>query len=245
MPLNRTTWPVHLGRLVIALCLPILLVTSSVLLVTGLKPFYAYAFAKYHISDVTGVPDPQLVDAAEQIMAYFSTPAEPLDVEVNIGGLQRPLFNQKEVDHMRDVKQLFLKARIAEVGSGLLAMVVMGALLARGGVRGRWAVASGLVWGGGIALGLLIAAVAGVLTDFDGLFIQFHLLSFSNDFWQLDPRKDILVMMFPLEFWVDATLLIAVITAVVAALLYGLGWYLLGRLYAGPSASGPAPETMA
>lgn len=222
--------PVHLGRALIALCLPVLLLTSSVLLVTEATPFYRYAFAKYRVSEVTGLTEDELVRAAREMVAYFRQPAEPLHIEVDLGGLRRPLFNQREVDHMRDVKQLFVLARTVQLGAGLVSLVAIGALLARGGLPGRWAVASGLVWGGGITLGVLTAAVLGVLLDFDGLFVRFHLLSFSNDLWQLDPRRDYLLMMFPLGFWMEATMLVVGLTAAGAALLYGWGWYLLGRV---------------
>lgn len=219
----------HAGRVVLALCLPVLLLTSSVLLVTGATPFYRYAFAKYHVADATGLPDAELVRASQEMVAYFSSRREPLAIDVKVGGLERPLFNQREIDHMRDVKQLFILARGAQLAAGMICLVVMGLLLVAAGMLGRWAVASGLVWGGGITLGLLTAAVAGVLLDFNSLFVRFHLLSFSNDLWQLDPRTDYLVIMFPLGFWMEATLLVVALTALGAVAFYGLGWFLLGR----------------
>lgn len=232
--------PAHLGRLLIALCLPVLLLTSSVLLVTGITPFYRYAFAKYHVSETTGLSQDELVRASRKMVAYFSSPAEPLSVEVDIGGLHRLLFNQREIDHMRDVKQLFILARAAQLASGLVCLAAVGLLLTVAGVRGRWAVALGFVWGGGLTLGLLAAAALGVLLDFDGWFLRFHLLSFSNDLWQLDPRTDYLLMMFPLGFWMEATLLVVAIMAAGAAMIYGLGWFLLGQV---PSAAAtPAAE---
>ena len=53
---------------------------------------------------------------------------------------------------------------------------------------------------------LLATAAVGVLIGFDDLFRQFHLLSFANDFWLLDPRTDHLIQMFPQGFWFDVTL---------------------------------------
>jgi integral membrane protein (TIGR01906 family) len=62
----------------------------------------------------------------------------------------------------------------------------------------------------------LFGAVAAI--GFDSLFIKFHELSFANDFWQLDPRTDYLVRIFPENFWFDATLWVA-IRAIIGALL--------------------------
>ena len=37
-------------------------------------------------------------------------------------------------------------------------------------------------------------------------------MSFSNDLWMLDPRRDHLIQLFPLEFFFDAALRIALLT---------------------------------
>ncbi len=49
--------------------------------------------------------------------------------------------------------------------------------------------------------------------------MQFHLLSFANDLWQLDPARDYLIMLFPQGFWFDATMLVALVTVVLAIIL--------------------------
>ena len=76
-----------------------------------------------------------------------------------------------------------------------------------------------------VALVGLISLVA-----FDQLFLLFHRVSFANDFWQLDPRRDFLVMMFPEGFWLDATFFVAFLTLGGAALLAVVsGGYLVLR----------------
>jgi integral membrane protein (TIGR01906 family) len=66
------------------------------------------------------------------------------------------------------------------------------------------------------------------MLDFDRFFLQFHLISFANDLWQLDPTKDYLIMLFPQGFWYDATLFCALGTVVMAVVLAGMaGGYLL------------------
>ena len=68
------------------------------------------------------------------------------------------------------------------------------------------------------------------LIGFDTLFLKFHQIGFSNDFWQLDPRIHNLIAMFPQGFFLDATLFIAFLTMVKALLLMAIGGgYLLWR----------------
>jgi len=74
----------------------------------------------------------------------------------------------------------------------------------------------------------MLALGLGTLLGFDQLFWQFHLISFANELWMLDPTKDYLIMLFPQGFWYDATLFCALSTAGLAIILGGVaGGYLL------------------
>ena len=59
------------------------------------------------------------------------------------------------------------------------------------------------------------------LVGFEALFRAFHVVSFSNDLWRLDPRTDYLIAMFPEGFFLDATLWIAGSTVLEAAVILG------------------------
>ena len=64
---------------------------------------------------------------------------------------------------------------------------------------------------------LILAAAT--LLSFDRLWTRFHLVAFSNDLWMLDPARDRLIQLFPPEFWLDATLLLAGMTLLEAILI--------------------------
>ena len=40
------------------------------------------------------------------------------------------------------------------------------------------------------------------LVDFDGLFVTFHRIAFTNEGWLLDPSKDLLIRLMPVEFFI-------------------------------------------
>ena len=63
-----------------------------------------------------------------------------------------------------------------------------------------------------------LAAIA-MLVGFDQLFLTFHMLSFSNDFWRLDPATDRLVQMFPQGFWFDVSIGVGVLTVLEGGLV--------------------------
>ncbi len=87
-----------------------------------------------------------------------------------------------------------------------------------------------MISGSGLTIILVLALGLGALLDFDRLFLQFHLVSFTNELWLLDPTKDYLIMLFPQGFWYDTALLCGGITAALAAILGGVsGGYLWMR----------------
>ena len=73
--------------------------------------------------------------------------------------------------------------------------------------------------GGGVTVGLIVLFGLFALTGFDSLFTTFHRISFANNLWQLDPRRDYLLMLFPLGFWFDATVSVA-LRAIAGALIF-------------------------
>ncbi len=139
------------------------------------------------------------------------------------------LFNQREVAHLRDVKGLvWLDYRL------LLSTLIY--VLAYGGVSLLWRrkiywrrLAWGTVAGGSLTLALMLALGVGMLLNFDQLFLQFHLISFANELWLLDPSRDYLIMLFPQGFWYDAALLCGGITAGLAVILGGVAGIYLRR----------------
>ena len=75
-----------------------------------------------------------------------------------------------------------------------------------------------ILYGSLLTIGVICLFGLLALLEFEALFLLFHQISFSNDLWQLDPRTDYLVIMFPTGFWLDATLLIAITTICIAGI---------------------------
>jgi len=209
------------------LCLPPLLLAASITATNSLW-FYRYGFEKYGVSQSTGLAPAELESAARQLLAYFNSAGEgSISVTVMKDGAPLELFNTREIAHLRDVKGLFRLNRCVLLGTAAYALVYAGVSCRSREERAM--LYRGLAWGGGLTLLLMLALGAGILLGFDRLFIYFHLVSFANDLWQLDPARDYLIRLFPGGFWRDAAVLCTLSTAAGAFLLGGAGWYLLYR----------------
>ncbi len=205
------------------LCLPVLLLTTSVRIAANSSQLYRYGFNQYHIGQVTGLAPAELEKVISGLITYFNSGAEYIGLTVEKDGKPFVLFNAREVEHLRDVKGLFRLVFRLLLGTLIYAFAY--ASLSYALWREKRRLARGLVWGSALTLALIIGLGLLIKTNFDWFFYQFHLISFANDLWQLDPARDYLIMLFPQEFWYDAALFCALGTAALALILGGAGWW--------------------
>lgn len=203
-------------------CLPLLLVSAGLAGAFNSLWLYKFGFDKYDISQKTGIAEVELEKAARGLISYFNSGEEDISVSVIKDGQPFNLFNQREVAHLRDVKGLVRLDYRVLLASLLYALVFTGLSLFRW--RNWRQLARGAMWGGGLTLALMAVLRVVTLFNFDQFFRQFHLLSFTNDLWLLDPSKDYLIMLFPSGFWYDATQFIALGVGTAAVLTTGLAW---------------------
>jgi len=199
------------------LSLPVLFCTTSLRWLVSDAGWYQAGFAKYGVSARTGLSDQDLARSAGQISSYLLLKQDSLDIPVQIAGVTQPLFKERELLHMNDVRNLLNNFYVLQGISALYALLYLG--LSPIWLRGRfWRSLGGMLrWGGGITLGLFAGFGVLSMLDFDNLFLEFHLLSFDNNLWILDPTKDNLLMMFPQGFWYDSAIRLALVTGAQAS----------------------------
>ncbi len=222
---------------------PIFLIAVSVRWVINFPPLYSYGFDQYDIPRRTGIERAELISAGKQIRDYFNDDEEYLAVRAVVRGVQyQNIYNEREVLHMKDVKALVKGVyRVSELtGLYLLAVLVGG--LAIWGRRFMQSIATLIGWGGWTTVALLVVVGLAMTVGFDRLFLAFHLISFTNDLWQLDPRRDYLIAMFPEVFFFTATILIIVSVLFLSVCLIVASWIIRKRLRLETEPEAPAEE---
>ena len=229
--MNRVAW---IPAFLFVFAVPLFLVTASVAWAFNDPSVYNRGFQKYRIPLATGITEEDLRHVAGQIRHYFNSTDEPLLVKTQVYGEEREIFNQREVQHMHDVKRLVWWVYAAAAMSGIYLMANTSWGLAVNGPRFLGELAQRVIRGV-VLMGILVVAVGiFALSGFDTLFLRFHQLAFANDLWQLDPRRDYLVIIFPQGFWFDATMRVVASTVSGAvALTLASGGYLLWTRRAG------------
>ena len=212
------------------IAIPVFLISASITWAFNDPAIYNSGFKKYSVSHASGITDADLRQVGIEIRHYINSSDDPLDVSTYIFGQEQNLFNDREISHMKDVKELVRGVYKLAVASALYltAMIVIGFCLQKG--KFVLHLAKQISCGGGLTLVLLVLFGIAALVGFDSLFLKFHQLSFANDFWRLDPRSDYLVLIFPQGFWFDATMWVIMRVIVTALILTVAGSsYLLYR----------------
>jgi len=210
-------------RWLFVICLPVFLITASIAICVNTPALYTRGFKRYNITETTGLAMSQLEKAAAGLRDYFNNRQTYIDIVVTKNGLPFTLFKPKEVAHLKDVKALF---RLDYLAAGVtFVYVVLFTLAALFWWKDRRQLWVAMRNGGILTLALMAALAVTIAVDFNGFFIEFHLLSFSNNFWELNPATDYLVMMFPEPFWSDATTFIAAGAAGAAVIIGAHGWW--------------------
>ena len=228
--LRRQRWLGQAAAVVFAVALPVALVGTNVRVLFTTPPLYDFALREYDLPAITGIPRVELERAMAEIRDYFTNDQSLLRITVtDEQGHTNPLFTPREVIHMRDVKHLV---------RGIFAAQTVALVYVIGYVALRWAVERRAAWVGlarltrASVLGSLAVAMGfggAALIGFDDLFTRFHELSFSNEFWQLDPRVHHLVQLFPEDFWLVSTVILAGTTIVELLALLAVSWGYLRR----------------
>tara|TARA_B100000212_G_scaffold67900_3_gene47406 strand:+ start:218 stop:859 length:642 start_codon:yes stop_codon:yes gene_type:complete len=158
---------------------------------------YEYNLNFYPITERTSLEIEEIREINSQIKNYFFDETEFLEVSI---------FNEKEIYHMKDVKDiinnLFLYGKLSSVVFVIITLICVKKYKVR-----IYSVfkASSIVYSV-----MLLALAIGFLISFNKLFIIFHEIAFSNDLWKLNINEDYLLMMYPENFFRDIALLILI-----------------------------------
>jgi integral membrane protein (TIGR01906 family) len=212
--------------IMLVLAVPIMIVSVAVNISAGSMDLYTGGFSKYQISAATGISSTQLKNVAQGMADYFAGKEQSPQVEVDISGIKRLVYSQKELIHLEDVRKIIDIFKMLEILSLIIFLAAGFYIFFKSGVN---RLLGGLQAGAAVSVAFLGSVMLWALIDFNSIFYFFHILSFSNDLWLLDPATDYLIMMFPEGFFFDAAILIAA-TIITAAIVIWIAAYAVKKV---------------
>ena len=117
----------RLATVLFVLSIPLLLITSNVRWAANEPRLYEYSFDHYDAEARTGVARNELDFAGRDLIRYFNDDRPTIQTLVTQDGRPRPLYNERETSHLRDVKDLFRTVfRVQEASLAFALVYVVG-----------------------------------------------------------------------------------------------------------------------
>lgn len=217
-------------RWLVVIAIPFLLTLGTLrLLITWNSPSYPEFEYPRIPPDPFGLTQEGRLELAQANLDYLRRPEPAEEViflleDLRLPETGEPLFNQREIGHMLDVKNLVdtfknLTWIVAIIGvAGLLFLLVQHETRMEG--------YRALFHGGLLTTGILLLMLVLILLSWNLVFTQFHEILFPPDTWTFN-YSDSLIRLFPEKFWFDFGLLWTGAIFVEGILLALIGYFLL------------------
>jgi len=203
----------------VALFLAILL--SNALIIINTDSFYEFEFNKNNTSLKTGINHSDLFIVVDNIQDFFNEKSnEKIQMTTYINGIEKNLFNSKEIRHMIDVKNLILNIKFFNylLWTTVIVILLIKISLSKDKILNTFRVIakSYFIY----SVSILISALILLALSFRWIFYFFHIISFNNNLWILDPRTDYLIKIFEEVFFMDAAILIGILTLCYSIIIF-------------------------
>ena len=131
---------------------------------------------------------------------------------VYISGIKKNLFSSKEIQHMIDVKNLILNIKLFNYLLWFTALILLLIKISLSKEKKLISLLSITRSYFIYSVAILISTLILIALSFRWIFYFFHIISFDNNLWILDPRTDYLIKIFEEVFFMDAAIFIGILT---------------------------------
>ncbi|MGN1405486.1 MAG: TIGR01906 family membrane protein [Erysipelotrichaceae bacterium] len=194
------------------------------------RKFYSAQQAKHEIAEDIGVTQDELDKITDVLLGYLQHENDDMFVEADVNGKTREIFNQREKDHMVDVRNLYERAIMVRNICAVVSLITLIYLIFNKSFNiisnsyNKSLVFFGMIF---LFIGLFC------LIDFNMFWTYFHEVFFPmNDLWLLDPRTDILINIVPEEFFFALVTRIIIFVVIAVIIYYFLFKYLRRKINA-------------
>ncbi|MFV0519373.1 MAG: TIGR01906 family membrane protein [Lachnospirales bacterium] len=161
--------------------------------------FFSKKFIENDSTSVIGISTEDLFNVNERLIDYMFDRYDTMNI-IAPSYSDDYFFTEKEEHHMVDVKNLFTMGFYLFTGSIITALAIILYSLHKKNAKIIFNLSSKV-----ILCILLLCTILGIIIsfDFNKYFTIFHEIFFTNDLWLLDPTVDMMINMYPLNFFID------------------------------------------
>lgn len=183
--------------IILVISLPIMMLLTDLQLVTFDLEFFEDKYHEYDIPSETGIEKKDLMFITEELLEYLKGNRDDIIIYKNVYGEKEQIFEERELLHLEDVKELFKKGFIIR-NLTFLAFIISILYFLK---YNRKKLPKALIVTSLLPIALFTILSILLALDFNKYFTYFHKILFDNDLWLLNPKTDILIQMYPLQFF--------------------------------------------
>ncbi|MFA6254605.1 MAG: DUF1461 domain-containing protein [Patescibacteria group bacterium] len=121
-------------------------------------------------------------------------------------------YTPREQLHLADVRNIIFYIKLITLVLAVLFIAASLWLYFKSGIIG---LIKALLWSNIVSLIIFLVLIVLFTLNFNWLFLVFHQVMFRNDFWQLDPNTEMLINLFPPQFFVAMISRIFLVTIII------------------------------
>jgi integral membrane protein (TIGR01906 family) len=165
------------------------------------------------------ITNKDLYTISNNLSNYLKDNTDNLNFKVIYNDKNVFAFNQKEMQHMEDVKSIYLLI------NKLKYVIIFFIFLIVAIIRKKYLINSAY-YSTFISFLILFILLITILTaDFNSIFTKFHELAFNNELWILNPKTDLLINLVPLRFFINISKNIAMLFVLLQLITLLLSFY--------------------
>ncbi|MBU4540837.1 MAG: TIGR01906 family membrane protein [Firmicutes bacterium] len=199
--MNKT---IKICAVLLGMLFPVIIFISAIEVAVFDKAFYTDQMAKNQVIKNTGIYPPDMDLVVDEMISYLKGDRQDFDIKARLAPENAKnvvdrvsIFNDKEITHMDDVRNLLLFFLGLRDAAMILALISFLMLLK----DHQQAIIKALFYGSTIFIVLFLVIGASFVFNFNDTFILFHQLFFTNDLWIMDPSIDRLIWIVPEPFF--------------------------------------------
>lgn len=183
------------------IALIIILLITSIDMNCFNRDFFKSEYETLETAKDLGMSEADLNKATNTLLDYLRDEREDISVDITLKGSKVQAFNSKEAAHMVDVKGLYQFAMVLRNVCLIVFCASFIYLLIRL-KKGVFTLLSIDYMKTATLFAVVFAMIAmWAYVDFDAFWTLFHRLAFRNELWLLDPSTDLMINLFPSQFF--------------------------------------------
>ena len=195
------------------------LLFTSLQLCLNDEGWFRQEYQKLSLESRIGIPAEDITRALMQLVYYMEGEAEGIQLSVTENGQTVEMYNEQEILHMEDVRELYQAFRTARNLCCILALILLAlsALLMRGQALRTFS--EGFLSAAKALAILFVALGIWVVADFSSFWTQFHRLFFDNDLWIMSYAECRMIRICPQQLFYDIVVRFALMFLIPTAVL--------------------------